>query len=230
MDFLFGPFGSGAAKAVSAVTEKYGVPMLTPNAASEQVYDQGFKYLFGVYTPNRSLAEPTVQLVKDKHPEIRKVAILARNDLFPTAMADEIQTAVGDKVRVSMHLDRGQSAAADTAAVIVAPTLVSDRYVQLTKPYTSGKRLASGATITQTAVPVEIDKLYQSLDSIANARRAHAPAVFVLSGKDEVVPPAYARRVFDAYAGHKYEVRLPDAEHNVDLELPQELARAVLRP
>jgi len=69
-----------------------------------------------------------------------------------------------------------------------------------------------------------------ALDSIANARRAHAPAAFVLSGKDEVVPPAYARRVFDAYAGQKYEVRLPDAEHNVDLELPREIARVVLRP
>jgi phospholipid/cholesterol/gamma-HCH transport system substrate-binding protein len=73
----------------------------------------------------------------------------------------------GDQVRVTMRLRRGQAVAADTGAVIVAPTLVSDRYVQLTKPYTSGAKLAGGATITQTAVPVEVDQLYQSLDSIA---------------------------------------------------------------
>src|SRR5690606_22912503 len=32
VDFLFAPCGSGAVKAVSAVTEKYGVPMIAPNA------------------------------------------------------------------------------------------------------------------------------------------------------------------------------------------------------
>ena len=91
--FLFAPFGSGAVKAVSAVTEKYGVPMLAPNAASVQVYDQGFKYLFGVYTPNRTLTEPIADLVRSRHPDIRRLAILARNDLFPTAMADDMQAA-----------------------------------------------------------------------------------------------------------------------------------------
>ncbi|MEX0426188.1 MCE family protein [Nocardioides sp. DS6] len=72
----------------------------------------------------------------------------------------------GAKVRVTMELDHGQAAAADTAAVVVAPTLVSDRYVQLTKPYTSGRKLADGAVITATAVPAEIDDLYDSLDDL----------------------------------------------------------------
>ncbi|WP_370618385.1 MCE family protein [Mumia sp. Pv 4-285] len=70
------------------------------------------------------------------------------------------------KVRVTMTLDRGQSVAADTAAVIVAPTLVSDRYVQLTEPYTGGEALESGAVIKKTAVPVEIDDLYASLNDV----------------------------------------------------------------
>jgi len=73
----------------------------------------------------------------------------------------------GSQVRVTMQLDHGQAVAADTGAVIVAPTLVSDRYVQLTTPYTGGAKLRDGATITHTATPVEIDQLYNSLDSIA---------------------------------------------------------------
>ncbi|MCL2542297.1 MAG: MCE family protein [Nocardioidaceae bacterium] len=72
----------------------------------------------------------------------------------------------GDRVDVEMRLDRGQKVAAGTAAVIVAPTLVSDRYVQLTKPYTGGAPLASGSTIRRTAVPVEIDQLYSSLTDL----------------------------------------------------------------
>lgn len=74
----------------------------------------------------------------------------------------------GNVVRVSMRLDRGQQVSADTAAVIVAPTLVSDRYVQLTKPLDGGKPLADGAVVAKdkTAVPVEIDDLYRSLNDI----------------------------------------------------------------
>ncbi|MGA0571556.1 amino acid ABC transporter substrate-binding protein [Variovorax sp. VNK109] len=91
VDFLFAPFGSGATKAVSAITEKYGVPLIAPNAASEQVYDQGFKYLFGVYSPNHTLTDPVVELITKQHPTVKKVAILSRNDLFPTAISDELQ-------------------------------------------------------------------------------------------------------------------------------------------
>ncbi len=93
VQFLFAPFGSAAVKAVSAVTEKYRVPMIAPNAASEQVYDQGFKYLFGVYTPNRTQAEPMAQILRDQRPETKRLAILARNDLFPLAMAEDIEKA-----------------------------------------------------------------------------------------------------------------------------------------
>ncbi len=92
VDALFAPFGSGATKAVSAVTEKYGVPMIAAQAASEQVYDQGFKYLFGMYTPNRTVVQPLVDLVMEKNKSVKKVAVLARNDLFPLALAEELST------------------------------------------------------------------------------------------------------------------------------------------
>ena len=74
----------------------------------------------------------------------------------------------GDVVRVSMRLDRDQQVSADTSAVIVAPTLVSDRYVQLTEPLDGGKALAAGAVLPKdrTAVPVEVDDLYRSLNDL----------------------------------------------------------------
>lgn len=73
---------------------------------------------------------------------------------------------VGDKVRVRMEIDEGQKVAADTGAVIVAPTLVSDRYVQLTEPWVGGDALEDGDAIASTAVPVEIDEMYKSLADI----------------------------------------------------------------
>jgi branched-chain amino acid transport system substrate-binding protein len=91
VNFLFGAFGSGAAKAASTVSEKYKVPTIAAAASSSQVYDQGYKYLFGTFTPNDTLTTPLTQLVKSKAPEVKKVAILARNDLFPLAIAQEME-------------------------------------------------------------------------------------------------------------------------------------------
>jgi branched-chain amino acid transport system substrate-binding protein len=91
VNFLFSPFGSGATKAASGVSEKYGIPTVAATASSEQVYDQGYKYLFGTFTPNDTLTEPLSTLVTKRDPNIKRVAILARNDLFPLAIGNEME-------------------------------------------------------------------------------------------------------------------------------------------
>jgi branched-chain amino acid transport system substrate-binding protein len=91
INFLFGAFGSGAAKAASTVSEKYKVPTIAAAASSSQVYDQGYKYLFGTFTPNDTLTTPLTQMIKTQAPDVKKVAILARNDLFPLAIAQEME-------------------------------------------------------------------------------------------------------------------------------------------
>jgi branched-chain amino acid transport system substrate-binding protein len=91
VNFLFSPFGSGATKAASGVSEKYGIPTVAATASSEQVYDQGYKYLFGTFTPNDTLTEPLSTIVTKRDPNIKRVAILARNDLFPLAIGNEME-------------------------------------------------------------------------------------------------------------------------------------------
>ena len=56
------------------------------------------------------------------------------------------------------------------------------------------------------------------LDSIRNARKVAAPAVFVATGRDSVVPLAYQTKVSEAYAGPKRYIRLATSEHNAELE------------
>ena len=63
VNFLFAPFGSGAAKAASGVSEKYEMPTIAATASSAQVYDQGYKYFFGTFTPNNTLTEPLADIV-----------------------------------------------------------------------------------------------------------------------------------------------------------------------
>jgi branched-chain amino acid transport system substrate-binding protein len=91
VDFLFSPFGSGATKASSAVAEKYGTPMLASSASSAEVFDQGYKNLFGLYTDNSTLSEPIAELIKTKLTNVKRVAILARNDLYPLSLANEFE-------------------------------------------------------------------------------------------------------------------------------------------
>src|SRR3546814_14759113 len=51
--------------------------------------------------------------------------------------------------RVTMALDQSQQVAADTGAVLVAPTLSSARFVQLTKPSDGRDKLVSGPVLSQ---------------------------------------------------------------------------------
>lgn len=76
------------------------------------------------------------------------------------------------------------------------------------------------------ALPVSA-QIPHDLDSIANAARCHAPAVFVLSGADRVVPPRFHRLVVDAYAGPKRVIDVPGAPHNAPL--PHEAAEQLQR-
>jgi branched-chain amino acid transport system substrate-binding protein len=91
VNLLFSPFGSGATKAASNVSEKYGIPTIAATASSAQVYDQGYKFLFGTFTPNDTLTEPLADIVTRRNAAVKRVAVLARNDLFPLAIAEEMQ-------------------------------------------------------------------------------------------------------------------------------------------
>lgn len=77
-------------------------------------------------------------------------------------------TPDGDRVVVEMTYDDKYSVPADAKAVVVAPSVVSDRYVQLTPVYDGGPKLADDARIglERTAVPVELDRIFASLNDL----------------------------------------------------------------
>jgi virulence factor Mce-like protein len=77
----------------------------------------------------------------------------------------------GEQVRVTMSVDGDVPIPAGASALVVTPSLVSDRYVQLTPVYTDGPQLPDGAVIplTRTMVPVELDQLFASLDKLTTA-------------------------------------------------------------
>ncbi|MCX4410242.1 MCE family protein [Streptomyces sp. NBC_01764] len=80
-------------------------------------------------------------------------------------------TPEGDRVRVELKYDEGRKVPADAKAAIINSSVVSDRYVQLLPVYRKGPVLRNGAVIpeTRTAVPVELDRVFDSLHTTADA-------------------------------------------------------------
>ncbi len=77
-------------------------------------------------------------------------------------------TPKGDKVEVVFEYDAKYKVPANAQAAVVAPSLVSDRYVQLFPAYTGGAVMRDHAKIglDRTAVPVELDRISTSLDDL----------------------------------------------------------------
>lgn len=72
-------------------------------------------------------------------------------------------------VTVDMQVDRSVELPADASAVLMAPMVVSDRFVQLGPAYTSGATLPEGAVIplSRTAIPQSVDEVIGTLNTLA---------------------------------------------------------------
>ncbi|MFC4377129.1 MCE family protein [Nocardia halotolerans] len=83
---------------------------------------------------------------------------------------DSIEPGQGQS-RVQMSIDSAVDLPADARAVIIAPSLVSARFVQLAPAYSGGPKLADGAQIPleRTAVPVEWDEIKAELTELSAA-------------------------------------------------------------
>jgi phospholipid/cholesterol/gamma-HCH transport system substrate-binding protein len=78
----------------------------------------------------------------------------------------------GTRVRVRMELfDDDARLPADARAVVIAPSLVTGRYVQLTPTWSGGPELVDGAVIPleRTAVPLGVDDLSRTATELSRA-------------------------------------------------------------
>ena len=88
----------------------------------------------------------------------------------PVGKVTEIQP-IGDRVRVTLEYDGDIKLPADAKAVVISPSVVGDRFIQLGPAYTGGPVLPDNARLglDRTAVPVELDDVFKSIDNLALA-------------------------------------------------------------
>ena len=77
----------------------------------------------------------------------------------------------GGLSKVTMRVDHDVPVPADANALLVAQSLVAERFIQLTPAYTGGEELEDGGAIPveQTAVPVEWDGVKEQLMKLSTA-------------------------------------------------------------
>lgn len=104
----------------------------------------------------------------------RSVGIYQGSDVrilgVPVGKVDKVEP-LGDQVKVVMSVDRSYDIPAEAKAAQITPSVVSDRYIQLTPVYTGGPKMARTATIPKdrTVTPVEVDELYKSITELSDA-------------------------------------------------------------
>jgi phospholipid/cholesterol/gamma-HCH transport system substrate-binding protein len=86
----------------------------------------------------------------------------------PVGTIDSIEPRASD-VKVTMTVHDGVKIPSDARAIVIAPNLVSARFVQFAPAYTGGASLADGAQIglDRTAVPVEWDEVKDQLTQLS---------------------------------------------------------------
>lgn len=101
----------------------------------------------------------------------RTVSVYEGSDVrvlgVPVGTVDSV-TPSGTEVVVTMSYDPEVTIPADASAVIIAPSIVGDRFIQITPAYTGGEVLADGEILgtDRTSAPLELDDIYQSLDDL----------------------------------------------------------------
>lgn len=74
----------------------------------------------------------------------------------------------GTKVNVTFHWDAKNPVPANAKAVVISPSIVGDRFVQLTPAYTGGPKMKDGAKLglDRTATPLELDEIFGSINDL----------------------------------------------------------------
>jgi phospholipid/cholesterol/gamma-HCH transport system substrate-binding protein len=105
----------------------------------------------------------TVSLYKGSDVKILGVAVGKVTDVTP----------MGTKVRVKLEYDKKYKLPEDVKAVVISPSIVGDRFIQLTPVYRAGEKAVSASNLNlgldRTATPLELDQIFGSINDLTKA-------------------------------------------------------------
>jgi branched-chain amino acid transport system substrate-binding protein len=85
VDFVIGPYSSAISEAILPIVENHKYPILLSGASADRLWEKGYKYAFGVYTPASKYTVGFLQmLVMHK---LKNIAIVSVDDTFSSSLS-----------------------------------------------------------------------------------------------------------------------------------------------
>jgi branched-chain amino acid transport system substrate-binding protein len=82
VDFYLGSFGSNIVLPTAAITERAKKPMVQAGGGSDQIFNQGFKYVFGLFPRATRQFISTIEFFKSITPLPKTFSVIMTNDAF----------------------------------------------------------------------------------------------------------------------------------------------------
>ena len=93
---LFGPYSSGITDATATIAERYKVITLASSAYGDALYDKGRKYIFCPASRASTEYRNVLRMIKEMDPSLKRVAILAADNVAALAWAGGAQKHAQD--------------------------------------------------------------------------------------------------------------------------------------
>lgn len=86
VDFFIAPFSSEMTSLVAPIAEKAKIPLLALNAISDELWENSYKYLFGMLKTTRNYSGDFMEIMARSG--YSKIAIIANDDIFGKSIAE----------------------------------------------------------------------------------------------------------------------------------------------
>ena len=87
VDFFLGSFGSNIVLPTAAITERAEKPMVQAGGGSDQIFNQGYQFVFGMFPRATRQFQSTVAFFKTLNPQPKTFSVIATNDAFSKTFA-----------------------------------------------------------------------------------------------------------------------------------------------
>jgi len=123
VNFLLGPYGSAATATDAAIAEQNQVPMVEANGAAQAIFNQGYKYTFGVLSPANKYLQGVVDMAATLTPKPTSIFMLSADDNFSLEVANAVKDYAPSKgftVTVQKYKNGSTNLAAEVQAAKAA--------------------------------------------------------------------------------------------------------------
>jgi len=97
VDFYLGSFGSNIVLPTAAITERAEKPMVQAGGGSDQIFSQGYKYVFGMFPRATRQFLSTAAFIKTLAPAVKNYSVIFTNDAFSKTAAQGVVNAMKEQ-------------------------------------------------------------------------------------------------------------------------------------